>query len=184
MDVELAGFGLQRDNYVLTVGGSDRDELYGARVARTLGIPYVRATYLPAPTVQKIRTELVQNGLDQYSRLLEYPSDVELRALYAGARIVCLPTMTKTNPAGLSAMVEAMACGALVGIPENLAEGYVVDGINGLILRAKPEEFAESIARQSARHDTMRISARSFAASKLNVSIVATNMRSYLLGKE
>ena len=83
MDAELARFGLQRDNYVLTVGGRDRDELYGARLGRELGMMYVRATYMPASAVRWIQTELAQHGLGACSKLLEYPSDVELRALYA-----------------------------------------------------------------------------------------------------
>ncbi len=45
MDDVLTHFGLEISGYVLTVGGPDRDEIYAAQLARSLGLPYVRATY-------------------------------------------------------------------------------------------------------------------------------------------
>jgi hypothetical protein len=89
--------------------------------------------------------------------------------------------MTKTNPAGLSAMVEAMACGALVGIPEYLAEGYVTDGVNGLLLSERPQEFAERVLNYSGGVSFMRSTAREFADRALNVRLVAANLQTFLV---
>jgi glycosyltransferase involved in cell wall biosynthesis len=182
MDIDLARFELKRDSYVLTVGGTDRDETYAARVAGLLGLLYVRATY-DKHSAERARLQLACENLEGHSRILVNSSHVELRALYAGARIICLPTVTRTNPAGLSSMVEAMACGALVGIPESLAEGYVVDGSNGLVLSDVPEDFAARVVLAAARVPSIRLAVRKFAEEQLNVLRVGTNLRSKLLAE-
>ena len=177
LDDVLKSFGLAKHGYVLTVGGTDRDEIYAATVASRLGLPYVRTTY-DINTAERARLQLAREGLESHSRILIKPSDVELRALYAGAWVVCLPTLTRTNPAGLTSLVEGMACGAVVAIPENIAEGYVEDGANGLVLRGSPADF---VARMVSIHDKLpliRQKARQFAESELNNLTVATLVRS------
>ena len=176
MDDLLAHFGLEKRGYVLTVGGSDRDEAYAAHVAGMMGLPYVRATY-NVHTAETARLQLASENLESHSRILIKPSDVELRALYAGAWLVCLPTQTRTNPAGLTSLVEAMACGAAVAIPETIAERYVEDGTNGLVLRGAPDEFA---ARLLSKRDNLTMigqRARKFAEIELNNLTVAQRVR-------
>lgn len=182
MAFHLSKFGLHRDSYVLTVGGSSRDECYGAVLGRELGLPYVRATN-DAHIVDDIRLTLIRHGLNANSKVLVHPSDLELRALYASARIVCLPTITRTNPAGLSALVEALSCGAFVGIPESIAEGYVADGSNGMLLSDSPEEFAARVLLGAERSSGIRKAARRFAKEQLHVSSVAAQLRAILLGQ-
>lgn len=132
-DSVLASFNLTNDGYVLTVGGNDRDEVYGARLAKSLGLPYVRASN-DKNAILNAGLELDRHGLRGNCKMLLCPSDNELRALYGAARVVCLPTKTATNPAGLTALVEAQACGAVVAIPSAIAEGYVADKANGLCI--------------------------------------------------
>ena len=108
LDDVLKYFGLKKRRYILTSGGLDRDEIFAAKVARFLGLSYVRATW-DIKTAERARLRLVSEGLDSHSQILINPSDVELRALYAGAWLVCLPTLTRTNPAGLTSLVVAMA---------------------------------------------------------------------------
>ena len=180
IDTDLAKFGLKRESYVLTVGGNDRDEHYGARLSRELGISYVRATN-SVEYAQRIEAELSRSGLNDHATLLVHPADTELRALYAGARIVCLPTVARTNPAGTSALVEALACGALVGVPASIAEGYVLDGANGLELCDMPERFASRMNLNSAHILSIRLAARTFAEEQLNVLRVGTHLRPKLL---
>jgi len=180
MEAELTKLGLERDGYVLTVGGNDRDERYGAEAARALGILYVRASNDLA-RISGVRAELERSGLTSISKVLAQPSDTELRSLYAGAHVVCLPTLTHTNPAGLSALVEAMACGALTAIPESLAEGYIKDTENGFLLPTDPNAFARKLSRAAPQIDQIRQRARETALSDLAVAKVAANVRCSML---
>jgi len=168
-------FGLSPDEYVFTVGGNDRDELYGARLARELGITYVRAGN-HAGQLNIARRELEQAGLTAHTRFLSSPSDAHLRALYRGARVVCLPTITRTNPAGLSALVEAMACGALVAVPRALAGGYVTEGESGLVLTDDFRSFAERLG--SSDRQALRARARASAEVDLDVTVAASRLAS------
>jgi len=178
----LKHFGLVERGYVLTAGGPDRDEIYAARVAGILGTLYLRVTY-DAHSAERARLQLARENLEGHSRILINPSDVELRALYAGAWIVCLPTLTKTNPAGLTSLVVAMACGAAVAIPETIAEGYVEDGTNGLLLRGTPDEFAARLLSERDKLPSIRRMARQFAETRLNNPTVAQEVRAQLQSK-
>ena len=93
MDDVLSKFRLKSNSYILTVGGSDRDEIYAANMAKVLGLSYVRATYSPH-WAEYAKIQLEQMGLQHHSHILIRPTDVELRALYAGAYLLCLPTLT------------------------------------------------------------------------------------------
>ena len=176
MDHVLTHFGLSKRGYVLTAGGIDRDEVYAAKLASVLGITYVRASW-NADSAERARLQLARENLESHSRILINPSDVELRALYAGAWLVCLPTLTRTNPAGLTSLVAAMACGAPVAVPETIAEGYVEDGTNGLLLRGAPAEFAARLLSEKDKLTLIRQMARKFAETRLNNLVVAQRVR-------
>ena len=176
MDDVLTHFGLEKRGYVLTAGGSDRDEIYAAQTAKMLGLPYVRATY-GAHYADRARLLLARENLESHSRILINPSDVELRALYAGAWLVCLPTLTRTNPAGLTCLVAAMACGAAVAIPETIAEGYVDDGENGLVLSRTAHEFVARLTSERDNLPLIRQASRNFAEVNLNNVTVAKQVR-------
>lgn len=176
MDDVLTHFGLAKNGYVLTVGGPDRDEIYAAQVARRVGVPYVRATY-DKHAAAHASLQLARENLECHARIFLNPSHVELRALYAGAWLVCLPTITRTNPAGLASLVEAMACGAVVAIPETIAERYVEDGVNGLVLRGTSDEFAARLLSKCDDLPLIRQKARKFAEIKLNNLTVAQQVR-------
>ena len=182
MEEILTKFGLTKAGYVLTVGGSDRDEVYAAHVAKRIGLPYVRTTY-DVRLAERVKLKLVSENLESISRVLVYPSYVELRALYAGALLVCLPTITKTNPAGLTSLVEAMACGAVVAVPEPIAEGYVEDGINGFVLRGEAKEFADRLISKNSDLLLIKQIARRFAEIELNNINVAQQVRKRLLSE-
>ena len=176
LDDVLMHYGLEKRGYMLTVGGNDRDEIYAAKAARILGLPYVRVTY-DINTAESARIHIARESLEGHSRILINPSDVEMRALFAGAWLVCLPTVTRTNPAGLTSLVVAMACGAAVAIPETIAEGYVEDGANGLVLNAGANNFAERLLSGSDDLPLIRKMARKFAVTKLNNLTVAQQVR-------
>jgi len=182
MDDVLKHFGLAKRGYVLTAGGIDRDEIYAAKVASVLGLTYVRASW-NADSAERARLQLTRESLEGHSRILVNPSDVELRALYAGAWLVCLPTLTRTNPAGLTSLVAAMACGAAVAVPETIAEGYVEDGTNGLVLRGTPDEFAARLLSERDELSSIREMARKFAETRLNNLTVAQQVRAQFLAE-
>jgi len=176
MDDVLVHFGLAKRGYVLTAGGIDRDEIYAAKLASLLGLSYVRASW-DVDSAERARLQLARENLEGHSRILINPSDVELRALYAGAWLVCLPTLTRTNPAGVTSLVAAMACGAAVAVPETIAEGYVEDGTNGLVLRGAPAQFAERLLSEKNNLASIRQMARKFAETRLNNLTVAQQVR-------
>lgn len=179
LDGTLAGFGLQRNHYVLTVGGSDRDEIYAARTAQLLGLPYVRATYSPQWAAHA-KAELAGANLTNHATILINPSDEELRALYAGAWLVCLPTVTRTNPAGLTSLVEGMSCGAVVAVPETIADQYVKDGSNGFLLADTPDELVSKLNLRKEDFPAIRQRARETAEGKLNNKTISKSVRQVL----
>jgi hypothetical protein len=176
LDNVLIHFGLEKRGYIMTVGGTDRDEVYAAKTSRILGLPYVRVTY-DNRTAESARLQLARVSLESHSRILTNLSDVEMRALFAGSWLVCLPTLTRTNPAGLTSLVVAMACGAAVAIPESIAEGYVEDGTNGLVLSAVADDFAKRLLSENDDLQLIRKRARKFAVTKLNNLTVAQQVR-------
>ncbi len=176
LDVSLARFGLSRNEYVLTVGGSDRDETYAARVAKALRLRYVRSTY-SAEWAKRARVALEAEHLEDDALILVNPTRTELRSLYAGAALLCLPTRTDTNPAGLSSLVEGLACGVLVAVPGSIAAGYVEDGVNGLVLDPDPEKFAARIAPIKPSWPGIRKKACLLSIRALANEVIAGNLR-------
>lgn len=175
----LKKFGLERGAYVLTAGGPDRDEVYAAQVAKLFGLTYVRASWDNNTTKRSIQV-LASNNLDAHAQILENPTDIELRSLYANSFLVCLPTLTRTNPAGLTSLVTAMACESVVAVPDSIAEGYVNDGVNGFILSDSPSDFVARLRTKVDTFDSVRRMAREFAQNHLNNFIVARELRSQL----
>lgn len=95
--------------YCLVVGGNDRNERLGLELAQKLGCILYR--------VSKDKGVLrnFENLAGEYSftvRSLHNVSDDVLKYLYQNARWVFCFTDTSTNPAGLTAVTEAAACGA------------------------------------------------------------------------
>jgi glycosyltransferase involved in cell wall biosynthesis len=173
----LNRFDLRERGYILTVGGTDRNERYAAVVAKSLGLTYVRSTY-DIEIAELARNELSRSDLAENIRVLVNPSDTEVRALYAGAFLVCLPTRTRTNPAGLSALVEAMACGTVAAVPEDLAEGYFSDGISGLTLGGTADEFSMRVLAIRDRFPVIAKRAREVAETALHQRTVGERIRS------
>jgi len=177
-DSVLASFNLTNDGYVLTVGGNDRDEVYGARMAKSLGLLYVRASNDKGAIINA-GLELDRYGFHDNYKLLISPTDNELRALYGAARVVCLPTHTATNPAGLTALVEALACGALVAIQPSLAQGYVVENENAIFTDTDPEVLRNTILN-STLVNKIRMAAHEHAKTFLNVSRISLDFKNHL----
>lgn len=177
----LSLHGLHLDNYILTVGGNDRDEEFGIILSEQLNKLYVRATNDPE-TAQVATEKIDQYGAGERAKVLFNVTDRELRYLYQRAYCVCLPVITRTNPAGLSVLVEAMACGALIIAPNDLAEGYLVDGQNGIVYSdSDSSDMAARIKKVKAHDDSsLRQKARQFAVQSLDSSRVADEVANYV----
>ena len=177
----LSTLGVDRDGFVLTVGDSDRDEALGVEIAARLARCYVRVTK-DKRQVRMLRQaeEAVRSG--ERAKVLLDVSDEDLRALYRAAYVVSLPTLTRTNPAGLSALTEAMACGALVLAPEELCNGYIVDQVSGVTFNVWD---AGKVSRKMLqitpdRLEAIRTEARRMAMVELSSERVAANLRQVL----
>ena len=109
----LTRYNLEAHRYVLTVGGNDRREKTSLQVAAALGLDYARVTKYES-IIKTVKEAEQRLSLIGKAKILQQVSDIDLISLYHYAYMVLLPTVTRTNPAGLSAIVEAMSCGSLV----------------------------------------------------------------------
>ncbi len=176
----LQSYGLKKQEFLLTVGGNDRNEELGILVSDKLGMQYVRVTR------NQVIVELIQRteaklGTENKTLILNNISDAELLSLYQNAFLVLLPTITRTNPAGLSALVEAMSAGGVVMVHENLAEGYVIDNWNGLTIDNYNVDYVvERISCSVTNRASISNNARQFAVDTLNSVVVAAGIRKCL----
>jgi len=176
----LAKYGLEKGSYVLTVGGSDRDEIYSAELAKILKLNYVRCGY-DKNILELAKINLNKQDLLGHTTLIHNPSHAELRVLYSDCALLCLPTMIKTNPAGLSSLVEGMSCGALVAFPGELAAGYFNDEEAGLFLTGSVQDFSDKFNRTKTSHSLIKANARDNAVKELNISKISKCLKSDLI---
>lgn len=179
----LASLDVKHGGFVLTVGDSDRDEKLGLSIARGLGWPYVRVTK-DKRQIELLRRAEQEFDLRETTKVLVDVSDEDLRALYRSAFVVSLPTVTRTNPAGLSALTEAMACAAVVLAPRDISEGYITDHVNGVTFDTWDADKAVNKILQFSPGEltSMGTMAREFAIANLNSQKVAEGLRKALLG--
>jgi len=177
----LVTYGLKESSYVLTVGGNDRNEEIGMRVAGLLGLQYVRVTKNQSviDRIKVVEKELNMSGM---TIILSNIGDADLRVLYQSAFVVILPTITDTNPAGLSSLVEALSCGAMLAVGADLAEGYIVDGENGIVFRKQNvDDIVERLKGiDEMMRKTLKDNARDYAVSSLNSDMVAVSLQKAL----
>ncbi len=177
----LVKHGLKESAYVLTVGGNDRNEEIGMKVSGLLGIPYVRVTKNQS-VIDNVKTVEKKLNMSGMTILLSNISDADLAILYQNAFVVLLPTITETNPAGLSSLVEALSCGAMIAVGSDLAEGYIVDGEHGIVFRS--HNVDDIVDRLNCIGETVRETikgnARDHAVRSLNSDLVAANLQKAL----
>jgi len=77
-----------------------------------------------------------------------------------------------------------MACGGIIAAHHDLAEGYIVDNVNGLLLNDydidKVAKRLENIGEKTRL--LVKANARKFAVKSLNSELVAANLRAVLRG--
>ena len=177
----LAKNSLNQDGYVLTVGGNDRNEEVSMGVAKLLGLSYVRVTKNQS-VIAHVKAVEKKMNMTGTTLILSNISDIDLIALYHNAFAVLLPTITENNPAGLSSLVEALSCGALVAVGRDLAEGYIVDGSNGVVFN--DQNVVDIVEKLRCISDELRQSlkdnARKYAVRMLNSDLIAADLQKVL----
>lgn len=145
-----------RGDFILVPGNHQRDEhavLELARagtswkIVRVADAPWVRHVYLPALAAEA--------SLADALRFERSVAPERLRALYRAARLVWLPLQSSNEPAGLTAALEAAACGRPVLVTQGLiCEALSYLGIPHLVA-GRGEPARESITRALAQADTL-----------------------------
>ncbi len=70
-----------------------------------------------------------------------------------------------------------MACGAAVAVPDVIAESYVEDGVNALVITADAEHFASRLLSRDDDLTSIGKAARKVAVDDLNNLNVARKVR-------
>ena len=177
----LTKYGLKESGFLLTVGGNDRNEEISMRVAELLGIPFVRVT-INQSVINHIKVLEKKLNISKETIILKNISDADLIALYNCAFVVLLPTITETNPAGLSSLVEAMSCEALIAVPNELSEGYVSDGETGIVFKNQNHDVIAGRLKgiDGEKRKYLKKKAREYAVNSLNSNVVAANLKKSL----
>jgi glycosyltransferase involved in cell wall biosynthesis len=179
----LEKYNLKADGFLLTVGGNDRDEQKSIKVSELLGIPFVRVT-INQSVVENIRSLEKALNTSKKAIILKNISDADLITLYHNAYVVFLPTITKTNPAGLSSLVEAMSCRAFVAAPRSLSKGYVSNRVTGMVFDEWQDcgVIVESLKGIDMNmRKTFQTNARNYAVDSLSAEVVATELKKKLI---
>jgi hypothetical protein len=177
-DQVLVRLGIKPGRFILTVGGPDRDELFAARLAALLNLTYLRVTY-DSRTADAARAQLDEASLGNCV-VASGITDRELRGLYSTAFLVCLPTKTHTNPAGITSLTVGMACAAAVAVPAAIAGGYIKDGETGFVISDDVAVFSRRISLLRARIPAIGRAAREYAQQELDNGRVAAGVRMQL----
>jgi len=127
------------ENFILCVGDACRDDETLLEAVRNLPINLIRVSdeFKIMETFKKqLKVGSRYSNLKEKVTLLHRVSDIQLKKLYAKSKIVVVPIQRHSNqPAGLTALLEAMAMGKAIIITRGLAtEDYVINGETGIII--------------------------------------------------
>lgn len=127
------------DDFILCVGDADRDDETLVKAFMNLPIKLIRVSD-ESKVLERvgalIEAGLKHSNLKEKFVLLHGVSDLQLKKLYAKSRIVVVPIRRHSDqPAGLTALLEAMAMGKDVVVTKGLAtEDYVINGETGIVI--------------------------------------------------
>lgn len=166
-DADVASGGNPARPLVASCGAEARDYELLARATATLDVD-VKVCFASPNLTRKTRFT-VPDPLPEHMEI-RYFSFVELRALYQAADVVVVPLLPNRYAAGLSTVVEAVACGRPVvvarspGLVESLIERGMVESYeigDGDGLRAAIERVLADPAAAQVRADRARAWVRS-----------------------
>lgn len=144
-------------NSIICVGDADRDEFTLVKSVINLPVMLVRVSDEPRITEIFKRMSGEHNCLDNV-RVLKGLSDVELKRLYSQSTLAVVSVRYDSRqPAGLTALLEAMAMGKTVIVTKGLnSEDYVINGETGIVVEPEnPLEMKKAII-QVLNDDSMR----------------------------
>jgi glycosyltransferase involved in cell wall biosynthesis len=134
-------------DYLLAVGRENRDYETLVQAARLLDLPLIIvASSLWSSHGMSLGGGDLPSCVTVRSEFVSYP---DLRALYAGARLVVVPLRPSPYAAGVNGVLEAMAMGRASVITQSpgLAE-YVQDGVFNLVVPpGDPDALADAVTR-------------------------------------
>ena len=118
--------------YILCPGEYDRDDQLLFEACRDLDIHIIRVTKEPGYAREILKLAQRMKMQSQVKVLIKVDANT-LRALYRNALFVALPLNNDTHPAGLTSLLEAMACGKATIVTQGLTtDGYVQDRSDAL----------------------------------------------------
>jgi glycosyltransferase involved in cell wall biosynthesis len=165
-----------RQDYVLVPGDMDRDNEFVCNLAEELSCPVVRVTREP-----RVRQFYERRGYDRKRlTVLFRVSFHELRTLYQQARAVVLPVMNHRHPAGLTSLLEAMACGcACLVASGKTTTDYVQDGKSAIFLSGTRQEMVGQVlaALDSGRLNELGAEARRRVEELFSVDVLVPQWR-------
>ncbi len=144
---------ISKRNYILTAGGNDRKEKLCMKVADELGYTYLRTTN-NVRQYEKLKPLFSEN---KNHLLMKCLNDREMVKIYHNAKAVLLLTDTNTNPAGLTTMLEAMSCGALVICYDELANDYLMNKVDGIVIKDEQEKLIVTIVEKMNSTEVSRM---------------------------
>ena len=127
------------DDFILCVGDADRDDETLIEAVRDLPIKLIRISD-ESKILETLKSKLEvgsrSSNLKEKFLLLHGVPDLQLKELYAKSTIVVVPICHQSNqPAGLTALLEAMAMGKAIIITRGLAtQDYVIDRENAILV--------------------------------------------------
>jgi glycosyltransferase involved in cell wall biosynthesis len=130
-------------DYVLVVGDADRDNAAVARVA-SAGHRVIK-TSMERRDVAALRTFA---GAERVT-LKRHVSYLELRELYANARLVISPLQSAGHPAGLTSLAESIASGCPVLISDGLAARL----LHTTEAKVAPDDWVSKVDQLTKDHD-------------------------------
>jgi glycosyltransferase involved in cell wall biosynthesis len=154
---------VKQEPYLLVPGNQDRNEQWVSDIADAVNVPVIRAT----SSQRSIQFHRRPNSRVRVSANVSY---LELRELYRSAMAVVIPVINHRHPAGLTTLLEAMACGKTAFVNRGkTAEDYIEDGTTGRVLSDKQEEFMPQI--QVGLQDSRRLAEIGLAARERAVKV-------------
>ncbi|MFH1402789.1 MAG: glycosyltransferase family 4 protein [Candidatus Altiarchaeota archaeon] len=119
------------NDYVFCTGEYDRDDRLLLSACMDLGLKLIRVTKEPEYALEILR--IAKNiGVREIEVLMKVDAET-LRRLYRNSLFVVVPVKNDTHPAGLTSLLESMACGKATIVSEGLTtEDYARDMVDAV----------------------------------------------------
>lgn len=109
--------------YIFCPGDSDRDDELLFKACKDIPINIIRVTrdHIYADKIKELSVNL---GISERVQVLTRVNSNNLFSLYRNSLFVVIPVRNNDHPAGLTSLLEVMACGKAVLVSEGLSSNY------------------------------------------------------------